>query len=350
MDSVIDYSAEKWMRMDEASARLVFPGSASQVREAYRKLVGMWHPDRNNDPRAHDVFVKLHALYERALSVCSDAPPRPVASIEEEVVDANGRKFRYQAQHREPFELGQFYRANASFAYRVDLAHEDLFRNFCGIVRTFGFATTRMQDQVRPLLPAIHASPWGNLGGVLVLSRCKDAVRLADLVEFHEKQGSRLAPEHVAWIISGLFNIVCYLEYARIAHHAIDLSSVWVNPGTHEVLLPGGWFYARPFGEKLLAMPASAADMLPHRYIASRAAGPGADLALVRAVGRQLLGDRRGQRIPKGAAPPPFVDALLSPAGASALEDYRAWKKVLTASFGPPKFVPMNLNPATIYR
>lgn len=351
MRDATSFSATEWLALGEGSARTVFLGTPEQIRALYRRLVLQWHPDRNPDPRANDVFVHLKTLYSHAVALAGGRTARKSDSvgISETVTDSKGQTFRFVAQAQEPFELGCFFRGKASLAYRVGPAHGDLFKNFVERSTRFAFANAGMKEQMAPLLPQLHAHPWGEQGGMVVLKRDPVAVRLSDLAQYYRAHSAAFPPEHAAWIISGLFNLACYLEHIQVAHHGIDLTSVWVVPQRHTVHLWGGWFYAQPFGHRLTAMPSQSADMVPTRYLQEKVAGPGADLALIRALGRELLGDRRGQRLPPSAAPKPFIDALLSPVGASAVEDYRAWKRVLTASFGPPKFVPMAIEANHLY-
>ena len=339
------FDAAGWMALGKGSARDIFPGTPQEVQSLYRKLVGQWHPDRNPDPQAGEVFVRLQELYEHAKAVASGKPTGP----EIVVSDRAGRKFRFQAQAEEPFELGSFLRGKASLAYRVEREHADLFQAFAAHCNHWSFASSGMATQMAPLLPSLHACPWGEDGGLLVLKRDPEAIRLSDLKTHYAQNAQAFPAEHVAWIISGLFNLACYLEHIKVAHQAILMENVWVVPERHSVHLWGGWFYARPFGERLTVLPSAAADMASHRYLENRVAGLGLDRSLIRALGRELLGDRSGQRLPAAAAPKPFVDALTFPSSTRAVEDYRAWKKVLTASFGPPTFVPMNVKASSLY-
>lgn len=350
MKDATTFSATQWLALSQGSATSVFTGTPEEIRGLYRRLAAHWHPDRNTDPWAKDVFVHLKALYTHALALSGGSTARAgTVDVIETLTDSQGHTFRFAGQAREAFELGTFLRGKATLAYRVDAAHQDLFETFAKHAGGLVFRDAAMRQQMEPLLPCLHAHPWGPDGGLLVLKRDPEAVRLKDLALHYLQHGTRLPAEHVAWAISGLFHLACYLEHVGLAHHGIGLDSVWVVPGKHTVHLWGGWFYAQPFGQRLVAMPAAAVDMVPNRYLQDKVAGPGVDRSLIRALGRELLGDRRGQRIPTGAAPKPFIDALLSPAGASAVEDYRAWKQVLTASFGPPKFVPMAIEAKHIY-
>ncbi len=41
-----------------------FGAKMPQIRQAYRKLVLQYHPDRNPSPAAHDMFLQIQAAYE----------------------------------------------------------------------------------------------------------------------------------------------------------------------------------------------------------------------------------------------------------------------------------------------
>ena len=116
MKDATTFSASDWLALKEGSARTIFEGSPDQIRELYRKLVRQWHPDRNADPQASDVFVRLKALYGHALALAGGktAVLNDTSIWVEEVVDHQGHRFRLNAQAQEPFELGTFLRGKAT--------------------------------------------------------------------------------------------------------------------------------------------------------------------------------------------------------------------------------------------
>ena len=69
MRDATSFSATEWLALGEGSARTVFLGTPEQIRALYRRLVLQWHPDRNPDPRANDVFVHLKTLYSHAVAL-----------------------------------------------------------------------------------------------------------------------------------------------------------------------------------------------------------------------------------------------------------------------------------------
>lgn len=335
----------EWLGLTDGSARDIFPGSAAEIQSLYRKLVQRWHPDRNPDPKAPDVFIRIQSLY--AVATGSRAPASAAVF---ELKDHEGRLFRFQGTAQAPFELGQWGRGAQTLAYRVSPDNLDLFDNAVARIRTLGFASDAMRQAMAPVLPTLAGAPKGPEGGLLVLKHAPEAIRLRDLYEHTKDAQGSMDPLHVAWIVSNLLNLACYLEHQQLAHHAIDLDSLWVVPERHEVALLGGWFYAKRFGDALSALPTSSLNMASAAYLSNKTAAQGFDLELIRAVGRELLGDRRGQHLADKHGHKPFVRFLQLPSKNNAVDDYRHWKEVLQASFGPPKFVPMTVSVSHVYK
>ena len=38
--------------------------SASEIKQAYKKLARIWHPDKNPSPAANEKFMKINEAYE----------------------------------------------------------------------------------------------------------------------------------------------------------------------------------------------------------------------------------------------------------------------------------------------
>lgn len=349
MKNATTLTAADWIALSPEKAAVLFTGSRSEVHTLYRRLVKQWHPDRNRDPQAHAVFVLIQLAYKKALALAGDPPtPHPLTFS---ITDTDGRVFQFRGGFGEPFILGLEAWGQRHLAYRVEAAHKDLFESFLRRVRSLPFANGDMEKQMAPLLPHLAGAPWGDGGGMVVISKDPKMLRLQDVHNHYRAQGQTVPPEHVAWVVSGLLNLACYLSFSKIAHQAIDLRNVWIQPETHSVHLLGGWFFSQPFGETLSVLPTSSATSVSRRYLEGKVAGPEADLSLVLALARELLGDRSGQRLlGNPLVPQPMSRMLLSPPGKEAIPLYSQWKETLKASFGRPRFVPMSLTSSTLYQ
>ena len=61
---------------DFASLGLPVGSAMDAVKAAYRREALKWHPDRNNDPGAHDMFIKITSAYEAIKQGSSGEPPQ----------------------------------------------------------------------------------------------------------------------------------------------------------------------------------------------------------------------------------------------------------------------------------
>lgn len=322
-------------------AREIFCGDAPTRKTLYRRLISHWHPDHNADPRAHEVFIHLSRLFE---SIQPSSKPQGVIFQAD-----NGRTYSFDAQDKGDFELGQWYRGKGSVVYATPVGARKAHDNFVARANGLSYARKDMEKQIRPCMPRIHSAILGPDGQLLVLKRDPESICLEDVLSHYHRQGDALDPRHVGWIVGSLHHLACYLEQQGIAHQAISLGNVWINPQQHRSDLIGGWFHAAPFGSTITSLPAYSVRHAPRSYLDARVAGARIDLECIRGIGRALFGDPSGMRM-HPSTPSALSDALRLPAHGSAIEEYRRWQQALHASFGPPKFVEMKLSFRDIYQ
>lgn len=135
---------------------------------------------------------------------------------------------------------------------------------------------------------------------------------------------------HASWIVSSLYNFLCYLEWSGLTHNAIQIENLAIDPAAHSAHLLGGWRYSVPTGKRLSFLPRLAP--VPKDKLATHRT----DLAMLKALGLQLLGDRTGMGLDQTD---PKVRFLRSVSSGSAITDYALWVK----SLGVRKFVELKL-------
>ena len=82
---------------------LTFNASEQEVRKAYRKLAMQYHPDRNSDPKAHELFILLTEAYEIILNKKSipnlhEAKKHKGTSKEEKRMKMARKRYQEQAR------------------------------------------------------------------------------------------------------------------------------------------------------------------------------------------------------------------------------------------------------------
>lgn len=342
-------SASALLAMPEDRPERLFEGSLDEIKKAYRQLAMKWHPDRSGDPRALAVFQHIGRIYESAEQriALGDWPGRGTVTLA--AVDGKVYEINYLRRHR--FELGSLYLAGSVAAFVVERGHADLVRHAERTIQGLRFVDARMRAQVAGFLPAYPfagsfqtADAW-----VIVMRKTPRLLLLRDVLEhFH----GRLDPRHVAWVVSSLLNLCCYFQHAGITHNALSLDTCFMSPTEHGVAILGGWWYAAGMGEPMLAAPAATLDWAPHDLLVSRRADIRTDLELVRAIGRELLGDITGTRLARDSgAPAAMIDWLRLPASSDPIDEYRTWRtRVLHDSFGARRFAELPLTQSDIYR
>jgi len=318
------------------------------IRQAYRLLAMQWHPDRNGDPSAPAVFQHIGRLVANAEEkiACGEWPGRGSARF----AALSGKVYEINYLRRHRFELGTMYVAGTAVAFVVDRAHADLVRNAERSIKDFRYADASMRVQIGRHLPAF---PFGATfqtaaAYVIVMRKSPDLLLLRDVLDH---VGGRLDPRHVAWVLSSLLNLCCYFQHAGITHNALSPDTCFISPPQHSAAILGGWWYAAASGERMVAAPAGTLAWAPHELLASRQANSRTDLELVRAIGRELLGDISGARLGReSAAKQAMIDWLRLPASDDAIDEYRTWREqVLHDSFGARRFAELPLTHSDIY-
>jgi len=327
----------------------LFRGGIEDVKKAYRLLAMKWHPDRSADAGALAVFQHIGRMFDQAEQRIARGDWPCSRAVRFAAVDGKTWEINYVRRHR--FELGSMYVAANVVAFEVDAAHADLVGGAERTIRDLRYADASMRAQIARHLPAFpFAGAFQTETAYLVVMRkTPELLLLHDVLEHF---GGRMDPRHVAWVVSSLLNLCCYFQYAGITHNALSPDTCFISPLEHSVAVLGGWWYAARSGERMAAAPARTLEWAPHDLLDTRQADVRTDLELVRAIGRELLGDIRGMRLAReSGARAAMIDWLRLPASNDPIEEYRTWRtQVLHDSFGARRFAVMPLTQSDIYQ
>jgi hypothetical protein len=342
-------SAQALLAIPEDRPERLFEGSLDEVKSAWRTLAMVWHPDRSSHPQANAVFQHIQRIHAQAVERIGHGDRAGHGVLKLGAIDGRAYEINYLRRHR--FELGEMLVAGTVVAFVVDRAHADLVQNAERMIRGLDYADAGMRGQFARHLPAYpFAGAFQTDSAYVVMMRKQpDMLLLRDVLE-HVK--GRLDARHVAWVVSSLLNLCCYFQYAGIAHNALSPDTCFMSPASHGVAVLGGWWYAAGLGTRMLAAPAATLAWAPYDLMHTRCADIRTDLELVRAIGRELLGDVSGMRLAReNAAPTAMIDWLRLPASDDPIEEYRTWRtQVLHDSFGARRFAELPLTQSDIYR
>jgi hypothetical protein len=302
--------------------------SRSNYKAEYRDLAKIYHPDSGGSE-----LVMSHINYLCALAVAKDRDNNW----------ATPSAFGQTTLKHGKFELGDFYITPTALYFDITHKYKDKLTRYDYQVLT-KYSSACMKDEIQRFLPKSIAITKSDKLYSVVIPKLESQLRLADVLTYFN---GHLDPKHVAWIISGLCNLLCYFSWAEITHNGITSKNVYIDPEKHSVHLLGGWFYAVPCNQRLLGMPAKVYEVTPAGVKANKTASLLVDKESVRALGRELLGDRLGANLTM--VPDPMKMWLVTPGDPNAVKDYANWIKALEESFGPRKFTELQITSNDLY-
>ena len=313
-----------------------------ELKYSYRKLISVWHPDKNIGRKSTDlIFAHIDLLYIKAKQkiIQNTWNLGQVVFLDE--------PFAYEKSF--DFDLGMCYIGKEKVAWLINSEFEDLALNAIKTIESLKFADNNMKEQMKTFLPCIiRYKKLSNNKLLLLLKKDKNSILLKDISKFYN---NKIDPKHVAWILGNCYNFSCFLTYNNLMYGAIDSNHLFVNPENHTVEFLGGWWFSCREGEKLKAINRLALDVAPLEIINDKKATYKLDLELIRLLGRTLLGDKNGIHLLKDKEiPVSLVIWLRNTAGKNnSFQEYEKWNDVLKQSFGVRRFIKMNLKTSDIY-
>lgn len=345
---MINLPADKILAIPADAPECIFSNNKDVAKKEFHQLGKLWHPDpiMDMDKKAkhQKVFAHISELYNVAKATIG-TPQWKGHNILVLKTGSATKEIYYLKQR--PFELGEMYIGHTEVLFAIEKQYQDLFNNAKKFFGKFKYSSPRMEQEVSRYLPK-DVEYYTSADRLFVLvPKTQDVVLLDDVVRHF---GGKLEPRHVGWIQSTIHNMTCYLNYAGIVHGDISPNSYFISPDHHSGMLLGGWWYATCVDDKLTALPGRSVNLCPPDVMRKKKADSRLDLELVRATGRELLGDLSGVKLSKDKSlPKSLVSWMNGTTSGKAVDDYRRWKEVLQESFGKPKFVKMELDADTLY-
>ena len=328
-----------------------FTGSLFDVKKAFHDLVTEWHPDHSSSPRASDVFAHLVTLRDAAVKRLNAADGtderKPKASSPGRIIEAaDGRCLETHPVATIIGDLGDILVGHRTITTIFRPENITLALSEMSAIKSFGFADDKLKTAMMRFLPTVvREFPLKDGGYAMIVERKPDDVMLSDLL----RMSGPLAPEHAAWLCSGLLNIACWLEWAGVSHGAFDPRHILISPEQHSVSLVGGWAFSTPIGMRATALPERTIAAVPVVLQSGRKADATIDLELIRLTIRGALGDPTGAGLFSGSVPKPIARWLTFPPLPTAYTDYAAWQKALSESWSGRRFTVLDIHPADIY-
>ncbi len=316
----------------------LFSNNADKAKEEFRALVKLYHPDRNKDSIAEEVFQKINELYNKAVKMLEDGIWEESNSIRFiEKATGIGRTLNFLKECN--FELGVQYISSTKMTYVLDEKNKKYYDNCLDRISKLRYDNTEMEKEFSKYFPKLVANFQTTDGKyVIVMEKTSDVFRLRDILDYYKGE---MPDRHVAWIMSRLCNISCYLNHIGVSHNGISLENCFISPQYHSVLVLGGWWYCVDQDEKMIGTQKQIYDMMSPIAKTNKIGSIVTDLESIKLIGRTLLG--------KAKVPDDFNKWVNSGSSKSPSKEYEKWDKALTGAYGARKFVKMEIEEKDIY-
>lgn len=318
------------------------------LKNIYRKLSALWHPDKHiTDKRdTSKVFMHIKSLYESALKKLNDGTLGKGLSVKFQTKD--NREFLVKYQITKDFELGKVYISNEYVVWCFLPEYKKNAQEGLERIKKLKFADEKMKKEFAKYVPEINQTFETHDFFIVVMKKEKGFLNLKDVFDYYGK----MEPKHMAWVISTMYNLACFLKYNEVMHGGITLENYYINPENHEGYVLGGWWYSKKIGDNLEMLSELAVDVAPVSLLNSKKAQEGLDLEMIKLAGRIMLGDSTGVYLNKNPSLPKRLVSWLRDASiGNSFKDYGIWMNdVLKESFGVRRFIKMDLTANDIYK
>lgn len=324
----------------------IFPNDENEAKTIYRKLARKFHPDLNFG--RDGAFKHLNELYNKATTSFKNKVWETSNTIQ--LLLKNGKQIKWDFLVKKSFELGEMFICKECIIYVINKEHTNFVTNALNVHNAFIYASDKMKEEFEKYLPK-KPTVWETSDDkhIIKYSKPEDYLNLRDIIKYDPKI---ITPQHVAWIMNSLFNLNCYLFYAKLSHNDITLDSFFISPKQHGCLL-FGWWYWTSYSQDIKVLPKNTFNLLPWTVRQSKKTSHLIDQELIRSIGRKLLGPRirLNYRDTKASAGNrgPLIEWMHQIASLDPIKNYGSWNTLLKTVFGDRKFVELNLTQQMLY-
>ena len=318
----------------------LFPYGINGIKAKYRELAKEWHPDVNKSTEASKVFAKVNELYNTALKLLKDGVWEKTNYIL--ISEESGKNFELDYDTVFIFELGTCYVAKTKVVYILENDKKKYYDNAIKQIKNLKYKDKKMEESFSILFPNIEKTFISTKGEyVISLTKTEDVYPLKNVLKYF---GNKISDKHVAWMISRLCNLTCFMKYNNMVHNGIDINSCFVSPQYHSILLLGGWWYATNENESMIGTTKDIFSIIPVSAKGNKTSSALTDLESVKLLGRQLLGETNCRKLALDITiPRPLLNYIISGSGNNSFEEFEKWDKALSEAYGKRKFLPMEI-------
>ena len=332
---------------DIKTATKLFTGSESDIRNKYKSLSQIYHPDINKSKNANDEFIYLTKLYNDAIKLLKESKNN---RLEHNTISftENGKlyKIRYVRIHEKP--LYKLIVSENSITYIISDKYKDYYDNYINYIKYISNVSFPKKKEFDKFFPKIKYNfKTDDNQYIIIINKDPEILPLIDLVNF---LNNNIDGKHVAWILNSIYNIVCYLNVNNICHNNILPENIFINTKDHNCYLFGGWWYSVKLKQELKATSKEMYGLYPSITKTNKISIGIIDLEGIKYIGRYLLGDVNGTSLKyKHPDLNILVDFLRLPATNNPFDEYSIWEKNVAHIYGERKFIDMDISFKSVY-
>jgi hypothetical protein len=324
----------------------IFSNDKTKIKSEYKELSKRWHPDLNgNSEQSNKAMSTINIFYAKALELLEKHEWEKSNYTLLKTIDKKTFEINYKSVF--DFELGKFYVCDKAIVFLVGKKFSSLYENYKRTIKNLKYPSDKMKEEIERFIPKIILE-FETIDYYVMKIEKEDST--FSLIDVHRFYNNQIPDKHVAWILSRLYNLVCFLDYNKISHNALTIESLFVNPEHHGIFLYGGWWFSCPLGTQLRSVPKKVYNTMPYQSKSTAVADRRIDLETIRMVARQLLGDEYGAKILGNREIPQVIkDWVLGKSGKTALGEYQLWDETLNEAYGKRVFIKMDINRTNLY-
>ena len=319
----------------------LFEPSIERIKEKYLELAKVYHPDVWMDTRATELFEHITELKEEAIRQLEQGVWEKDHEVFLEMERGGWTSLKYK--DTQDTEIGKMFWGADKIMYVIDEDKKKFYDNAVYQLSHLSYRDDSMREEFSPLFPEIlKAGIAKNGSGILVIRKGQNEYPLA---EIQNRLGGIMEARHVAWIISRMCNICCYLQYRGIAHNGLTIDNLFVDPIDHKIKLYGGWWYAVEQYDSMLGTTAEVYEIMSDRAKGLKQGECITDQEMLHEIAKSLLGNKSMvfKSSEKKSIPDAMAGWIRNGSCGDAIEEFVSWNKVLDESFGPRKFIKLNI-------
>lgn len=194
----------------------LFSNDLNKCKLEYKELAKRWHPDMNKDD-TNNVFMKISELYNQALQLIESGQWEKSNYIQ--IKTTTNKNVAINFLDTYDFELGTCFVCEKFIIYQFFKDKKKYYDNAVNTISNLKYSNSNMEKEMSRFLPKIINQFVSTDGDYyMVIQKTPDVYPLKNLLNYFHGE---IPDKHVAWMVSRLSNIACYLEHTGQVHNGL---------------------------------------------------------------------------------------------------------------------------------